>query len=652
MSERRSASMRALALALTGLLVLAGALGGSIWFLGRDSQARTAAGIYAEKVAAALAEGTLPPDLRDADRAALQEDYAMALRGMGELRPKVSVASVKLSGNERTGVISFDQVWKIHADKAAWTYRTTMPIAAVNDGDGVTWRGTWSHAVIAAGLRDGERLSAEREVAVRADILDGDEQPLVTARPVTRVGLDKQRERDTDTLLASAKALATRVGIDEQAYVEAVAAAGPRAFVEAIVYRDSSADLISLSEDAGDFPGLRLVAGELPLAPYARFARPILGTVGPVTAEMIEKSGGVLRPGTVAGLSGLQQAQNDRLAGRDGFRVSAISEGEDARQLFAVTARQGQPVQLALLPDYQEAAELALDAVATRGASAIVAIRPSDMQVLAAASGAGSQGYSTATLGQYAPGSTFKLVTALALMRAGVGADAAVECAETVTVDGRSFRNYTDYPAARLGRISLKRAMANSCNTALIRASASLPPAALAQAAASLGLTSSPAAGVPAAMASVPREVSGVDLAAASIGQGTTVATPLAIATMAATIARDEAGSPLVVLDPPTDPAAPDASPPLTAAEGKALRSMMRAVVTEGSASFLRDLPGKPVLAKTGTAEYDSGNPPPTHAWMVAIKGNLAVAVFVEKGQSGSRTAGPVLEDFLRRVAA
>ena len=106
MSERRSASMRALALALTGLLVLAGALGGSIWFLGRDSQARTAAGIYAEKVAAALAEGTLPPDLRDADRAALQEDYAMALRGMGELRPKVSVASVKLSGNERVVVIT------------------------------------------------------------------------------------------------------------------------------------------------------------------------------------------------------------------------------------------------------------------------------------------------------------------------------------------------------------------------------------------------------------------------------------------------------------------------------------------------------------------------------------------------------------------
>jgi hypothetical protein len=32
---------------------------------------------------------------------------------------------------------------------------------------------------------------------------------------------------------------------------------------------------------------------------------------------------------------------------------------------------------------------------------------------------------------------------------------------------------------------------------------------------------------------------------------------------------------------------------------------------------------------------------------MVAAQGDLAVAVFVEEGESGSRTAGPVLEDFL-----
>ena len=55
--------------------------------------------------------------------------------------------------------------------------------------------------------------------------------------------------------------------------------------------------------------------------------------------------------------------------------------------------------------------------------------------------------------------------------------------------------------------------------------------------------------------------------------------------------------------------------------------------------------------AKTGTAEYgepDAAGTLPTHAWMIAIRGDLAVAVFVETGVSGSQTAGPVLEAFLR----
>jgi len=74
----------------------------------------------------------------------------------------------------------------------------------------------------------------------------------------------------------------------------------------------------------------------------------------------------------------------------------------------------------------------------------------------------------------------------------------------------------------------------------------------------------------------------------------------------------------------------------------------MRGVVTRGSASFLADLPGAPVLAKTGTAEFGTGTPPRTHAWMVAVHGDLAVAVFIDVGESGSSTAGPILERFLR----
>ena len=73
----------------------------------------------------------------------------------------------------------------------------------------------------------------------------------------------------------------------------------------------------------------------------------------------------------------------------------------------------------------------------------------------------------------------------------------------------------------------------------------------------------------------------------------------------------------------------------------------MRGVVTDGSGRLLADLPGAPVLAKTGTAEFGRRRPLHTHAWMIAVHGDLAVAVFVEDGESGSGTAGPILKQFL-----
>ena len=74
----------------------------------------------------------------------------------------------------------------------------------------------------------------------------------------------------------------------------------------------------------------------------------------------------------------------------------------------------------------------------------------------------------------------------------------------------------------------------------------------------------------------------------------------------------------------------------------------MRGVVTGGSGRGLLDVPGAPVIAKTGTAEFERDGRTLTHAWMVAAQGDLAVAVFVDLGSSGSGTAGPLLERFLR----
>ena len=77
----------------------------------------------------------------------------------------------------------------------------------------------------------------------------------------------------------------------------------------------------------------------------------------------------------------------------------------------------------------------------------------------------------------------------------------------------------------------------------------------------------------------------------------------------------------------------------------------MRSVVTDGGATFLLDVPGEEVAAKTGTAQFGEAGALQNHVWMIAIQGDLAVAVFVDVGDFGSTTAGPLLESFLRAAA-
>ena len=78
----------------------------------------------------------------------------------------------------------------------------------------------------------------------------------------------------------------------------------------------------------------------------------------------------------------------------------------------------------------------------------------------------------------------------------------------------------------------------------------------------------------------------------------------------------------------------------------------MRGVVTRGTGTALRDVPGAPVAGKTGTAEYGDEVPPRTHAWFTGFSGDLAFAVLVEDGGFGGATAAPVAADFLRTLRA
>lgn len=606
-----------------------------------------------DDTAAALAAGIAAGDLTGVELAGATPTEATAqltaaLAGLEPLRPTVQVGALALAKDGATATAALDFAWDLDQGDTDWTYSTTAHLDLVED----VWQANWSSYLLAPDLVAGETLSLRRVVSVttRAPVLGAGGAALVELRDVARLGIDKTTfdlALDPTGQDVAAREVAVLLGLDPEAYAARVAAAGAKAFVEGLVVRteDPGVDLTAFNAVAGAL----VLPDRLPLAPTRLFARAILGTAGPATAEIIDASEGRVQAGDIVGLSGLQRQYDAQLAGRPGVTVVATSaDGANRRDAFTLAGTPGEPLVTTLDPAIQDAAEAVLAGVGP--ASAIVAIRPSTGEVLAAANGVGSEGLPTATLGTYPPGSVFKVVSSLALLRAGLTPAAEVSCPASIVVDGRTFENYPGYPAAATGAISLQAAVANSCNTAFIGSRDLVGPAGLAEAAASLGLGLDADLGYPEVLGDVPTDATGTDHAASMIGQGRIQASPLGMATVAASVATGSTVVPWLV--GPAAPEAPAPAVPLTSDEAAGLRAMMRAVVTDGGAGFLLDVPGAEVAAKTGTAQYGAADALRNHVWMIAIQGDLAVAVFVADGDYGSTTAGPLLTAFLRSQSA
>jgi cell division protein FtsI/penicillin-binding protein 2 len=600
------------------------------------------AGDAMDELAKALSSGDVKGvDFQESD-AAVAKDYAAVTDGLG--KAEVSVGKVSTDGDSATGRLD----WRRKVGSKTWSYDTEAKLTRGKTDDGQGWLVRWSPTILEPSLKAGEKLAQSTIKPRRGVILGGDGKQIVALRPVLRVGIEKTTLKPGEAT-RSATSLARLTGIDARGFVKQVTAAGPKAFVQGIVYRRNDVPTNVLGALTG-IPGARAISDRLPLAPTKDFASAILGTVGPATAELVKDGNGRIKAGDDVGISGLQKRYDEQLSGTRGATVVAVDDkGDDKgqrRTLFTADPVSGKPLRTTIDLSAQETAQKALADVGP--ASALVAIRPSTGALVAVASGPGSKGYNTATFGRYAPGSTFKVVSSLALLRAGLTPRTQVTCPVTTVVDGKTFKNYSDYPASGLGRITFEDAVANSCNTAFISQRGKLGSQSLAQAAAALGLGVDHDTGFPAYFGEVGEAGSQTQAAASMIGQGTVLASPMAMATVVASVLEGKAVLPRLLPDQQVQQEEP--KKPLTAGEAKELRTLMRAVVERGSGSLLGDLPGGPVIAKTGTAEFGEKPPLPTHAWMVAGRGDLAVAVFVERGDSGSGTAGPILRRFLQDV--
>lgn len=319
-----------------------------------------------------------------------------------------------------------------------------------------------------------------------------------------------------------------------------------------------------------------------------------------------------------------------------------------------------------VLLDVQTGAVLTLASNPTFDANALTALTDADR---AAAQGAWSTLTTDprtplvqrATSGLYAPGSTFKTVTAATALQRGLAtADTVYEDAGSLTIDGHTLIE-ANRPDDSITEWSLRDAFSWSLNVVFAQIGLQIGGPALADAARSWGWESV----IPFDLPSEPSRVFvtpgflDTDLAVAetAFGQGELLVTPLQMALVAAGVAHEgEVMRPYLVQR-------------ITAPDGETLRTVSpqtwrRPVdreVAQQTAALMQNavelgalggayVPGYAIGGKTGTAET-AGEAP--HAWFIGFIGlpgeapRYAVAVIVEAGGGGGQVALPIGRDLL-----
>jgi beta-lactamase class D len=336
-------------------------------------------------------------------------------------------------------------------------------------------------------------------------------------------------------------------------------------------------------------------------------------------------------------LTGLERVYDTQLTGTSGGDVQVVdkSTGSVVRVVKTFPAKDPAPVSTTLDLRLQSAAEAAMAGVAGRGAMVVLDTRTGAIRAVVNRPDAGLP----AAIRSEAPGSTFKILVAAAALQRGLTPSSVVSCPESVVKGGKRFVNDEPLPAS----MTLTQAFARSCNTAFINIADTFPKGTLRALAPTFGFDTGPLLPTGAEGGSVPPPASTSEAYADVIGQGRVEASPLLLATISAAVASGTWRQPSLI------PGATVKTANLPTSVLAPLRQLMAAVVTSGTAATAR-LPAG-THGKTGTAEYGTGTPLPTHAWFTGYRGDLAFCVYLENGVSGGRAAAPVAAAFLRAVA-
>lgn len=382
------------------------------------------------------------------------------------------------------------------------------------------------------------------------------------------------------------------------------------------------------------------------------------------------------------GSTGIEAAQENVLDGQ-----SQTLLGQRLRNLLTGEKRQGGGVELTLRASMQEAAAAALGdrkgAVVALDAKtgAILALYSSpsfDPNALASRD-AGEVQDAYATLDadpknpmlnrtiseRYAPGSTFKVLTAIALIENGIAnPDTRMDSPVSTTLPGTNTEvSNIESSTCGDGKPTLTEAFARSCNTTFVIASEKLTTQQLTDVTKRFGFGHEQEIPLTVIPSVFPSDADSAQLAMSSIGQYTVQATPMQMAQVAQTIANGgQMMSPYLIkqivdADNQTirKTKATEAGRPISADTASKVTGMMQAVVSQpyGSGTPMA-LPNVSVAAKTGTAETGEGDR--ANAWAIgfapADNPQIAFAVIVEGDETnptphGGDVAGPVAKAVL-----
>ena len=566
----------------------------------------------------------------DGDPALVADIIQANIDGLDGATLDAEVTEVSESGSDATAKVRMD--WDV-PEFGSFSYTNDAITLTQADDE---WLIDWSSRAIHPALREaGERLGTVEVFADRAPILDRDGEELVSLGPVVDVGVLPSEVKD---VAATVGAIAAVTEVDPETLTKAIEEAEPDAVVPAITLREE--DFAPVETELRAVPGIQLAGRETPLTPTRDFARALLGTVGPATAEQVKKSDGELDADDIVGQSGLSAAFEEQLAGEpERSVVVRNAEGEVVETLETHEAEPGEPLETTLSAEVQVAAEEAFADV--EGAAALVALDPKTGDILAVANRPTDEGANIAFTGQYPPGSTFKVISTAALFDTGLETTEIVDCPESIDVGGREFVNFEGSAA---GAVPFSTDFAQSCNTAFVSLADELAPLALREKGEQFGVGIDPDLPLDAFGGDIPPGKDEVEEAASVIGQGRILVSPLVMAGVAATVQSGEWHRPRLVADDPEE-----AGEPIGPQNANELRTLMRSVITSGTGTALAAVPGEPI-GKSGTAEFGTADPPKTHAWFIAARDDIAVAVLVEEGTSGGEVAAPIAASFLNAV--